>query len=193
MQNNCTNQDDKGDIRSFSHVIHKVLGVVVIVYPLLIIMHILSELWRIFGWPIDIVTVGGWWPFVLDIQVLRIGQSSIFIPTTTFGITLFGESAFTPASTALNVALTVGLLVLTHGALMGALLYFRALFKELKNGTSPFCDKMVGRILSLAFVVTVFAIINISLTNIIFLIFAWLMYYIFDYGRKLQSESDTTL
>ena len=193
MDKNCTNKDSWGDIKEFSSLLHKVLGLVAIVYPIFIIMHILSELWRIFDWSIDVITIGGWQPFVIDIQMLHIGQSSIFIPAATFGITLYGGSTFTPDPTSLNIVMTIVLLLLANGALMGAILYFRAMFKELKNGVSPFSDKMVWRISTLVIFITVFAIMNITITNIIVLAFAWLMYYVFDHGRKLQNESDTTL
>jgi len=193
MKNNCLPQDSWRNIRDFSNVLYKVLGVVVIVYPIFIIMHILSELWRIFDWTTEIITVGGWLPFVIDMQRLHIGQLSIYIPITTLGIPLFGASTFTPDSTALNVAITIVLLIIAQGALMGAILYFKTLFKELKNGVSPFSHKMVSRISMLTIFITIFVLLNITIINIIFLTFAWLMYYIFDYGRKLQDESDTTL
>ncbi|MCL2203835.1 MAG: hypothetical protein FWB88_07840 [Defluviitaleaceae bacterium] len=193
MKKNCTGQNSWGNIKGFSNALHKVLGIVAIVYPIFIVMHILSELWRIFGWNVEVITVGGWQPFVIDIQILRIGQSAVFIPATTLGIPLYGASTYTPDATTLNVVLTIVLLILAQGFLFGAILYFKKLFKELKNGASPFSHKMVGRILTLTIFITVFAIFNITVTNVIFLVFAWLMYYIFDYGRKLQEESDTTL
>ena len=177
---NCNRQITWGDIKGFSHKIYNALGVLAIVYPILMILHILSEIWRIFDWNEDIVTFGNW-------QLYNI------IPATTFGISFFGGSAFTPDSTPLNIIITILALVLANGVSIVAIFYFRSLFKELKNGMSPFHSKIVTKILSLAILITVFSILSFDIRNILLMLFMWLLYYIFDHGHKLQNESDTTL
>ena len=191
MKKQC-NEVFLGDIKGFSNALYKVLGLAVILYAAVIAMHILSEVWPIFDGTVDVIRVGGW-PFAFDIHLLRIAQSSAFIPVVTFGLILFGENVTVPASTMAYFALVVVIASIAHGIFMALLLYFRFLFKELKNGVSPFSEKMVWRILMIAIIATISAIANITLTSIIFIAFIWLMYYIFDYGRKLQNESDTTL
>jgi len=181
-----------GDIKGFSNALYKVLCVVIVIYPVLIISNILSEIWRIFGMAVDVINMG-----IFDIRLLRIENSSIFIPATTLGITIYPNSPAMEFSV-VYASVIAALLFVAHCLIMVGIFYFRAIFKELKCGTSPFHKKMVDRILSLAWLVTFLTISdavnqNLSLTHIVLLVTTWLLYYIFDYGRKLQDESDTTL
>jgi len=191
MEKQCK-EKQMGDIKGFSNALYKVLCVVIVTYPILIISNILSEIWRIFGMTVDVVNMG-----IFDIQLLRIEDSPIFIPVTTWGISIYPNSPVMELSVAYASVIAVALFI-AHCLIMVGIFYFRAIFKELKCGTSPFSRKMVGRILSLAWLATFLTIFdavnqNLSLTHIVLLVTTWLLYYIFDYGRKLQDESDTTL
>ena len=180
-----------GDIKGFSRAVYKLLGAAAIFYALVITLHILSELWSILGGTVDVVSVGGWWPF--ELQLLRIGQSSVFIPASNFGLTVIGVNVTMPVSAAARAALVLTIALIAHGLLMTCLLYVRAMFGELKDGVSPFSSKMVTRILMLAVIITLLTVADLSLSGIMLMVIMWLVYYIFEYGRKLQDESDTTL
>ena len=183
-----------GDIKSFSRVVCKLLTVAIFVNLFVMIMLILSEIWPVLGGSVDIVTVGGWRPFMFDIHLLRIGQSAVFIPVTPFGLIIFGPYAMIPASPVAFVALAVLIASIGHGIFMAIFLYLRVIFKELKESESPFSKKMVWRIFIFAVITTVSTVTtNFSLTSVLFVAFMWLMYCIFYYGSKLQEESDTTL
>jgi len=191
MEKQCT-INAQGDIKGFSSMLYRILGVLAIAYPILVISNILSEIWRIFGMVADKMYLG-----VFGIQLLRIGDSSAFIPVTSLGITIFPESPVMEFSIAYALVIVVALLI-AHCLKMAGIFYLRAIFRELKNGISPFSSKMVGRILSLAWLatfLTIFEAVNqaLSLINIVLLVTTWLLYYIFEHGRKLQEESDTTL
>jgi len=191
MEKQCEERQ-MGDIRGFSNALYKALGVVAATWPILIVSNILSEIWRIFGMTVDVVNIG-----IFGIQLLRIEDSSVFIPAITWGISIYPDSPVMEFSVAYAMVIAVALFIV-HCLIMVGIFYLRAIFKELKCGISPFSKKMVGRILSLAWLATILTIFeavnqNLSLTNIVLLITTWLLYHIFDYGRKLQDESDTTL
>ena len=182
-----------GGIKGFSELVYRFLGVAAVVYALVIVMHILSEIWPVVGGEVAVVTIGGWRPFVLDVQLLHVGQSAIVIPVTTFGLALFGVNVTLSDSMAVNVVFVLLIALIAHGLFMVCLLYARALFGELKEGVSPFSPKMVQRVFWLALIATLLTLANLTLGGGILLIVMWLVYYVFDYGRKLQDESDQTL
>ena len=192
MKKQCS-EGSQGDIKGFSRALYKILGVVAILYPIIIVTNILSEIWRIFGRTVDVITMG-----VFDILLLRFEDSSIFIPATSWGITIYGDSPVREP-VVFEIALIAGLLLIAHCLIYVGVFYLKAIFKELKSGMSPFNEKMVGRILSLAWIATFLTIgevlsnQHVSLINVVLLVITWLLYYVFEYGRKLQDESDTTL
>ena len=191
MKKQC-NETQTGDIKGFSNMLYKVLGVIAITYPLLIVSNILSEIWRIYGLALDVISLG-----VFSVQLLRFDGSSVFIPAVTWGISIFPNSPVRNFAMAEATVIGAALLV-AHCFIMVGILYLRNIFKQLKSGVSPFSTKMVGHILSIAWyatILTIFDTVNqrLSLVNIVLLVTTWLLYYIFEHGRKLQEESDATL
>ncbi|MCL2187933.1 MAG: hypothetical protein FWB87_04130 [Defluviitaleaceae bacterium] len=191
MEKQC-NSNSQGDLKGFSSMIYKILGVVLVLYPLIVVSNILSELWRIFGMEADAINL-----WIFGLQLLRIEDSSAFIPVFTWGITIYADSPVRDFSVLYATIISAALLFV-HCLIVVGIFYLRAIFKELKSGMSPFSEKMMQRILSLAWLATMLIIFEaisqrLSLTNIVLLITTWLLYYIFEHGRTLQNESDTTL
>jgi len=191
MKKPCSN-DSGGNLLGFSGLLYKVLGVLLFTFPIVAISNVLSEIWRFFEFPVYMYYIGAW-----GIPILRIGDSSAFIPTLPLGPIIFPLNTGLEF-TVLNVIIVVVLVLLVHGVFFAALLYMRIIFRELKNGVSPFEKKMVDRVLTLAWIATFINIfeavnLNLSLINISLMITTWLMYYIFRHGQNLQDESDTTL
>ena len=186
------NRTSLGNIKKFSGIAYKVLGIVVIVYTVAAVLAVIAEIWLFAGGNVDVVSLR---PLALDIYMLRWDNASVFIPVAPNIVTSFTvANAYTHLSP--GAALAVVLAVSVIGGLMviGGMLYLRHIFKELKIGVSPFAPAMVNRFLYVVIFITLNALIsNPSLANIILAGFMWLMYYVFDHGRKLQEESDTTL
>ncbi|MCL2286584.1 MAG: hypothetical protein FWC32_09515 [Firmicutes bacterium] len=137
----------------------------------------------------------GFRPLAFDVYRLQAGSVNVFLPmlplrATTFTITN-APADFSPVGSlvlVLFVAVVGGLIAI------GAMLYLRMIFKQLRSGVSPFSTAMVRRFFYVVIFFTVNALIsNPSFATIMLAGFMWLMYYVFDHGRELQQESDTTL
>ena len=84
----------------------------------------------------------------------------------------------------LTLARTIVLLMLLH--------YAKEMFVQLKEKGTPFCDEVLDGLKYIG--VMMFIIGGLSgLAALVLAGFAWLFYVIFQYGKKLQEESDTTL
>ena len=185
-------KNKKMRVQVFSKVVYRILTVAVIIYAVMAVTDVLSEIWAVMDGVIETTTIGRWLPFGLDVQLLRIGQSSIVIPAVNFG---FAASPYMPIPNSLvaQVALFTFLSLLLHGMIAGCLMYTRFIFGQLKNGASPFSQRVVWFIRMLALIATIRLIYDMTLIGIILVVIVWLIYYAFEYGRTLQDESDTTL
>ena len=185
-----------GDIKSFSKIAHYVLGVAIVVYTIAIVNVIIAEIWLFLGTAVEIITVGSIRPFFFDLYRVQLGSAgTAFIPLFPFRLTAFSV-ANAPENISPFSSLVFVLFLTVIGGLiaLGVMLYLRFILRELKRGVSPFSPKMVDRFLLVTIFITVNALIsNPSFATITLAGFMWLMYYIFDHGRKLQEESDTTL
>ena len=83
--------------------------------------------------------------------------------------------------------------LLYHGIMLTAMLYVRNVFKDLRNGGSPFGKKIgyAAAGLSGAFVGS--GLMQGDIVLFFGAALVGLFYFIFDYGRILQEDADTTL
>jgi hypothetical protein len=149
-------------------------------------MMVLKDIWAALGLPSEVVSVGaGWFSFEAIMLSFENGGSFPIINT-----------GWIPAGSE-NVFLTTIVNLFALGILLAAMLYIRSIFNDLRNGGSPFSRKI-----SFAAYFVAGAMLSVSLHgdrlsfDIMLLFPAALlamMGFIFDYGRILQEESDTTL
>ena len=178
-----------GDIRGFSKIVCNVLLVAAVIFAIIVIMGVVADVWPFAFGTVDTVSIGGF-----PVYLLRIGDSSTFIPAIPYRITFSLANAPAHASLLASALLILVLSIIGGSVIVAAILYMRFIFKELGDGMSPFSLKMVNRFFMVTVFITVYAIIsNPNISTIMLAGFMWLMYYIFDHGRKLQEESDTTL
>jgi len=84
-------------------------------------------------------------------------------------------------------------MLLYHGIMMFAMIYVRGVFKDLRNGGSPFSKKVSTAASGIA---GAFIGLGLMHSNMLMFFAAALMglfYLIFEYGRILQEDADHTL
>jgi len=92
-----------------------------------------------------------------------------------------------------NIFIAVTMMLLYHGIILLAMLYVRGVFKNLLDGGSPFNKKVCNAIAGLAGAFVGMGLVQLSLIMFFAAALVGLIYLIFDYGRILQEDADTTL
>jgi hypothetical protein len=175
------------NIKKICSIIFNVSTVVVIAWSFFGLMMIILDIWASLGLPKETVSIGiGWLSF--EAQLLGFTGTDAFIPIINVG--------WIPAGID-NVVLTTLVNAFIIGLFVFCMVFIRSIFKDLKNGGSPFSIKIVWAtygisafMLSNAFHSGRF---NWEFFIIIPSALVALIAFIFDYGRILQEESDTTL
>jgi|GEM_PF-1162909 len=186
----------KYSLEGFSRRINRFITFFIALYPVLLISHIFSEVWHRFQFQHHTTffsSSGTILPFRIRTTWIPIGSSSRYVPTFSTLARVFPGSTYVPEASLANILIFIIPLFLLNIVLFLILVYFRKIFIDLINGVSPFTDKMVSRIDTIARVTTVYAVLTFTVPSVFFAIFTWLMYYIFIHGKRLQDEYDTTL
>jgi hypothetical protein len=92
-----------------------------------------------------------------------------------------------------SILFVVPTMLLYHVIILAAMLYVRSVFKDLRNGGSPFSKKVGTAIAGLAGTFVGMGMVQQSLIMFFAAALVGLIYLIFDYGRILQEDADTTL
>ena len=108
-------------------------------------------------------------------------------------VLLSGDGLSLPDAAVLQWGLIGIMALLAFGVSVAVLWYLRRVFVELRDGLSPFCEAMVGRVKWLAMLVTFYMAVTFDLGGLLLALVIWLLYFIFKHGCMLQDESDTTL
>jgi len=159
-------------LRGISKVLHITLWIVFAVSIVLGSMQIVAYLWTVLGLPGETFLVNG--EFVMLPAFLQIG-----------GINLFYRSLFEMGGLGWQASLRTFLALVT-------LFMAERMFRQLRNGASPFSEAVIRWFKRFAIA---FVLLQMG-TNVITVTFALIFFaisYVFDYGRLLQDESDTTL
>jgi len=176
-------------IKKTCKLIHVFLTLGTILWAFLGIMTIIEDVWTSLALPMETIIIGTEW---LSFNVLLLGfeGTELFIPII--------KSGWIPAGID-NVVLTTLYNMLITGVFLIFLLFLRSIFNDLKNGGSPFSRKISFA----AYAIAIFIASNTlhgptgrfswDFYAIFPALLIGLIGFIFDYGRVLQEESDTTL
>jgi len=188
-ETNETVVQKRENIKKISGIAYVLLTIGIVIWAVIGLMIIVEDIWVSSALPIETVTVGWGWPFSLDIQLLHFEGTSGFIPVLNTGWTTAGAID--------SAIISVLISIVAIGIFTFVLLYVRSIFKYLKKGGSPFSGKISKAAYYIALGLFYYGIFNDVAGRAFVMIFPAafiaLMGYIFDYGRKLQEESDTTL
>lgn len=169
-------------IRRFSKVVYTLLQVAFIALIVVGALQAISMLWSFFGLRTEALTIAGneaEYPLLF-----KLGGTKIYLPVAwTWGFDFLGTHSI--ASTNLS-----GLL-LTIFTIVG-LGFASAVFKLLKENASPFRDDVTGSLKKLAIALLFMGAVS-GFVPLVAAGVVWVLCLIFDYGRILQNESDTTL
>ncbi|MDR2184007.1 MAG: hypothetical protein LBE55_07505 [Clostridiales bacterium] len=92
-----------------------------------------------------------------------------------------------------NIAFVAISWLIYHGIMLAAMLYVRGVFKDLRNGGSPFSKKVGNAAAGLSGAFIGAGLMQGNAVMFFAAALAGLFYFIFDYGRILQEDADTTL
>jgi len=80
-----------------------------------------------------------------------------------------------------------------HGLMTFAMLYVRSIFKDLRDGGSPFNKRVGNALAGLSGMFVGMGLMQLNLIMFFAAALVGLFYLIFDYGRILQEDADHTL
>jgi len=173
----------KEKIMRFSRIIYILLKVVMIV--LIVAAALIAASWIVTGagLPTETVTIGG-----ADMQapvLFKLGDTRVILPVAwQSGAEYFGIKGLLPAG---SIEDFLGIIFTIVG-----LRFAMRVFRLLKENGSPFRDDVIKSMKRLAIVLLVVGFVS-GLISFIAAGIIWIFCLIFDYGRMLQNESDTTL
>jgi hypothetical protein len=189
VQSNETIVHKRENIKKICKVVYIILTIGVIVWGIYGVMLVLEDIWVSMGLPMETITISniGWFSFE-EAHLLRFEGTGVFIPII--------DTGWIPAGFD-NVIVTTIFNVFVVSLFMTFWLFIRSIFKDLKNGGSPFSRK----ISIAAYFVSAFIFFDAVHSGRLHWEFAaifpaalvGLLGFVFDYGRILQEESDTTL
>ncbi|MCL1976468.1 MAG: hypothetical protein FWG61_09960 [Firmicutes bacterium] len=170
-------------IKRFSKVISVLLNIATIVFIVLAVAELLAWVWTTKNLGTEIVTING-----VDMNVpllFKIGNTSVCLPIMwKSGYDFLNANGFVPIVGLTGFLSTIFTLV--------GLRFVRKVFKLLRENGSPFRDDVIKALKRLAIVLLVVGCVS-GLVAFIAAGVVWVLCLIFDYGRSLQNESDTTL
>ena len=170
-------------IMKFSKVIFILLNIAFIALIIISAFQVLAFLWTRIDLPTEIVSIGG---RDMEVPVLfKIGNTNIALPITWesgFGLFVTRTPFFE-----LEIGNLFGNILLIIG-----LGFVMSVFKKLREGGSPFREDIVKSLKKTSIALLCMGIVSggtaLAAAGIV-----WVLCLIFDYGRALQNESDTTL
>ena len=170
-------------IKRFSKVICVLLRIVTIVLIILAAVELVAWIWSAYNLGTEMVTING-----VDMNMpllFKIGSTRVFLPIA-WGSSydFLGTSGLIPA-----VGLSGFLSIIF--TLVG-LRFVRRVFKLLRENGSPFREDVVKALKVLAIALLVVGCVS-GLVAFLAGGVVWVLCLVFDYGRSLQNESDTTL
>ena len=192
-QNGCNTQQietatqKRENIKRICGILYVTSTPVIIIWAVIGLMLVVEDIWASLGMPLEASTIGTG-RFAFEALLLGFEGSEVFIPIINIGWIPAGMD---------NVAITTIINIFALGLFLGLMLFIRSIFKDLKNGGSPFGKKVAWA----AYGISLFLFFNALHSGrfdfqFIMLIpsaLVALIGFIFDYGRILQEESDTTL
>jgi len=173
----------KEKIMRFSRIIYILIKIAMII--LIVAAALIAVSWLLIGagLPTETVTIGG---VDLEAPVLfKLGEAHVVLPIAwQSGVDSFGVRGLLPTA---GIGDFIGIIFTIVG-----LSFAKKVFGLLKENGSPFRDDVIKPMKKLAVVLLVVGIVSGYLPLIAAGII-WVFCLIFDYGRMLQHESDTTL
>ena len=172
----------KEKIRKFSEVIHILLQIAFIALIIAGAMEAFAWIWSLLQLNTEVISIAG---VEKEVPLLfKIGNFRVLLPVMWDLDYSLLSNRYSSAVTFSNVALTVVSIVVVGFA--------KEVFKLLRENGSPFRDDVVASLKKLAIALLV---VGVASGVIPFLAagVVWVFCLIFDYGRALQYESDTTL
>jgi len=170
-------------IKRFSKVICVLLIIVTIVLIILAAAELLAWIWTAHNLGTEMVTING---VQMNMPLLfKVGNTRVFLPIA------WGSSYDFLGASGLIPAVGLNGFLGTIFTLVG-LRFVRKVFKLLRENGSPFRDDVVKSLKVLAIVLLVVGCFS-GLVAFLAAGVVWVLCLIFDYGRSLQNESDTTL
>jgi len=121
----------------------------------------------------------------MSYEIMSLLDVSLNIPAFSFG--------FIGARGVANPVLVMLLMLLYHAIILSVMLYVRSVFKDLRDGGSPFSRKVSIAASGLSGALISIGIMQAELLLIFAAVLVGLFAYIFDYGRILQEDADHTL
>ena len=173
----------KEKIMRFSRIVYVLLRVAMIILIVVAVVELISWIWAGFGFETGTVTVGG---TTMEAPLVgKLGNTSVYLPVAwNSGVDVLGLGGFFSSVTFGDFLGTVFTIV--------GLRVARSVFKLLKENGSPFRDDVIKSMKKLAIVLLVVGFVS-GFISFIAAGIVWVFCLVFDYGRTLQNESDTTL
>ena len=180
MEQRIENRREK--LKRYSKRTYRILIVVLVLTIILWVSYFLYGVWQRLELPIlDTIGSGHF-----NIALLGVGESLIGIPAVGIG---FVHISTLPRY---NFAGFVMMSLVWFFMTVAPLFYVVHIFRELGNGCSPF-DERISKAARVLAVLLVIIAINTSWILLVAAALMGLFARIFDYGRLLQEENDTTL
>lgn len=170
-------------IKQFSKIVSAFLNIAFISLIVAAALELLAWLWTASHWPTETTVIGG---VTVEAPLLfQLGSTKVLLPVAWepgFRFWTAGGSA---------PAIGFGEFLATVFTLVG-LRFAKAVFKLLRENGSPFREDVVKALKRLAIALLCVGCVSGAIPFLSAGI-VWVLCLIFDYGRKLQDESDTTL
>ncbi|MDR1599345.1 MAG: hypothetical protein LBS11_05685 [Oscillospiraceae bacterium] len=169
-------------IKRFSKVVHILLKVAFIALIVVGALQAFSLLWSFLDLNTEVLAIaGGEAEYPL---LFKFGETKVYLPMAwETGFDFLGVRSIASASLS-------GLLLTIFT--IGGLGFAKVVFKLLKGNGSPFRDDVIGSLKKLSIALLLMGAVS-GLVPFVAAGVVWVLCLIFEYGRILQNESDTTL
>jgi hypothetical protein len=157
-------------IQRFSKIIEAVLSIALVFYIGLFV-------YFIFDWERHLAQITADYIGTININLIRLGAFNVTLP----GIRISEGTLIVGIYGVLYFAVTIAVLV-----------FAIRVFRSLRRYGTPFHHKIIQALKWLAAAMLVQGFLS-SVTGFFAAIVVWLLRYVFEYGYRLQAESDTTL
>lgn len=175
-------------ITQFSKVIYVLLRISYIVFICVGALYICSWLISLANMNTEIVTING---IEREVPILfKLGNTRVFLPVMWESGFDF-QARFAPSVINSISAPNFGDLLLVIFTVIG-LGYAKVVFKLLRDNGSPFREDVVKALKKLAIALLLIGVVS-GIIPFLAAGVVWVLCLIFDYGRLLQNESDSTL
>ena len=176
-------EEQKAKIKRFSKVIHIVLNVLIIIFIVVAAMQLVAWIWSVMQLNTEMVVING---KEMEAPLLfKLGDTRVLLPVMWESEFDFSAiSGYFPATNFGGFLQTVFMIV--------GFRFVRKVFILLREDGSPFREEVVKALRKLAIVMLIVGLVS-GLIPFLVAGVVWVLSMVFEYGRMLQNESDTTL